>query len=224
MAGDWIKFEVATCDKPEVMALADKLMINDPDAVVGKLLRVWAWFDAHTVDGNAPSVTRLLLDRITGVPGFTEALVSVGWLTDDDQTLAVINFDRHNGESAKKRALNAKRTAKHRANSNAESNAASVTGAAPREDKREDSKRTPNPSLAAGESSSCDKKTKPHTNCRGCGTNPRAVAVAEQAAKPKTATDWRLWGANNNLPIGDNEQLHLYAERAEIEYRARRGH
>jgi len=39
MAGDWIKLEHTTPDKPEVFAMADTLGI-DPDAVTGKLCRV----------------------------------------------------------------------------------------------------------------------------------------------------------------------------------------
>ena len=39
MAGDWLKVEVATPDKPEIWLIAEELQI-DPDAVVGKLLRV----------------------------------------------------------------------------------------------------------------------------------------------------------------------------------------
>ena len=33
MAGDWIKFEIATPDKPEVWEIAESLDI-DPDAVI----------------------------------------------------------------------------------------------------------------------------------------------------------------------------------------------
>jgi len=40
MAGDWIKVEHWTPDKPEIFRLADELEI-DPDAVVGKLVRLW---------------------------------------------------------------------------------------------------------------------------------------------------------------------------------------
>ena len=41
MAGDWIKIEENTPDKPEVHKMASILGI-DPDAVVGKLVRVWS--------------------------------------------------------------------------------------------------------------------------------------------------------------------------------------
>jgi len=125
MAGDWIKFQVDTPDKPEVLAMANRLGI-DPDAVVGKLIRVWSWFDKHTVDGNANSVTFSFLDRLTCVTGFAEQMQFVGWLEQDGSILRMTNFDYHNGKSAKSRALGKDRQDKHR-NSNAKSNAQIVT-------------------------------------------------------------------------------------------------
>lgn len=135
MAGEWLKFEKATPDKPEVFAIAATMGI-DPDAVVGKLIRVWSWFDTHTIDGNGRSVTPALLDRISGVTGFVSAMASVGWLVISDEGVSLPNFDRHTGETAKGRALTAKRVAKVKARSNAKGNADSVTPALPREEKR----------------------------------------------------------------------------------------
>lgn len=130
MAGDWLKFEVATLDKPEVCQIADEAGI-DIDAVVGKLLRVWSWFDQQTGNGNAPSVTKKLLDRFVGVPGFCEMMKKSGWMIDDGVNISLPNFERHNGNTAKNRALTAKRAANHRT----KSNATIVTGALPREEK-----------------------------------------------------------------------------------------
>ena len=132
MAGDWMKVELELPDKPEVHALAGILCI-DPDLVVGKLLRVWQWFDKHTVDGNAFGVTYLMIDRITSVAGFGEAMMFVGWLEQNDKVLTMPKFDRHTSASAKQRALTAKRVAKKR---NANSNDESVTLALAREEKR----------------------------------------------------------------------------------------
>lgn len=135
----WIKFDTDTSDKPEVWQIANDLGI-DPDAVVGKLLRVWAWFDDHTVDGNAPCVTKKLLDRAVGVTGFCDSMVSAGWMTDDGKTIGLSNFERHNGKTAKDRALTAQRVANNRAKSNATGNGASVTSALPREEKEKSKK------------------------------------------------------------------------------------
>ena len=134
MAGDWIKFELTTLDKPEVCQIADFADI-DPDAVVGKLMRVWGWFDQQTENGNAPSVSKKLLDRLVGVIGFCEHMKSVAWMIEVDGVISLPHFDRHNGKTAKNRLLTAKRVANHKA-SNAKGNGSNVSGALPKEEKR----------------------------------------------------------------------------------------
>lgn len=129
MAGDWIKFETATPDKPEIWLIAEAAGI-DPDAAVGKLLRIWIWFDQHTENGNAPSVSKLTLDRLVGVRNFCEHVISAGWMSEKNGVLTLPHFDRHNGKTAKNRALTAKRVAKHAAN------AKLTPQALPREEKR----------------------------------------------------------------------------------------
>jgi hypothetical protein len=149
MAGDWIKFEVSTLDKQEVSLLADVLGI-DHDAVIGKLLRVWAWADQNvTIESNGESngdsvtvsVTTSFLDRLTFCPGFSKALESVGWLVIGERQVVLPNFARHNGKTAKERALAAKRAAKFKGKSNDKGNGSSVTSsvtsALPKEEKRE---------------------------------------------------------------------------------------
>lgn len=156
MAGDWIKFEVATPDKPEVYQLADMANI-DPDAAVGKLLRVWSWFDQQTQDGNAPSVTKKLLDRSVCVTGFCDFMISVGWMDEANGVIHLSNFERHNGKTAKNRALTAKRVASHKNKTNAEGNAAIVSIALPREDNREEVITTTSPEVSDDSESGADK-------------------------------------------------------------------
>jgi hypothetical protein len=134
MAGEWLKFEANTPEKPEVLAITIAMGWDDPDLTVGKLMRVWRWFDQQTVNGNAPSVTAALLDRLLGVSGLCQAMANVGWLVIDDHGLTLPNFDRHNGKTAKDRALTAKRVATHK--SNVKGNADIVSDALPREEKR----------------------------------------------------------------------------------------
>ena len=136
MAGDWLKFETATLDKPEVWAIAQDLNI-DPDAVIGKLLRVWSWFDQQSTIGNAPSVTKALLDRCAGVTGFCDSVIKAGWMIDDGRFLSLPNFERHNGTTAKTRAQTGKRVKNHRAKDDSQCNATSVTKALP-EKRREE--------------------------------------------------------------------------------------
>jgi len=113
VAGDWIKIESVTPDKPEIFVMAEHLHI-DPDAVLGKLLRIWIWADQHTEDGNAAHLNRSIIDRISGEPHFAEAMESAGWLIESDAGIEIPNFDKHNGQSAKRRANTAKRVSKSR--------------------------------------------------------------------------------------------------------------
>lgn len=147
MAGDWLKFEVDTPEKQEVFDITVAMGWSDPDLTVGKLLKVWRWFDKHTIDGNAPRVTLALLDSVSGVSGFAQAMANVGWLVCEGAGVSLSNFGRHNGKTAKDRCLTARRVAKHKTNGqgNAASNDAGVSGALPREDSREElDKKEPN--------------------------------------------------------------------------------
>ena len=106
MAGDCIKVEHTTPDKPEVVKLAELLHMDDPDFVLGKLWRFWAWADANTQDGILKTKYSHI-DRVVYCPGFARGLVSVGWLQGREGALVIPNFDRHNGNSSKARALEA---------------------------------------------------------------------------------------------------------------------
>lgn len=148
MASSWIKVEVITPDKPEIFQIAEILNI-DPDAVLGKLVRIWAWADQQTVDGNAGSVTKGVLDRIAFITGFADALIAVGWLAYDGNKLILPNFERHNGESSKKRALTNRRVAAHRKNETQKVTLAALQKALPEEEEEEEEevkdKNPPNP-------------------------------------------------------------------------------
>ena len=120
MAGDWIKVENCLPDKPEVWQIAE-LLDMDADSVVGKLIRIWAWADQQTPNGNVAGVTKKLLDRIAGVTGFAESLLQVGWLVEKSGGFEFPNFERHNGKSAKVRANTRDRVKALRAKCNAPS-------------------------------------------------------------------------------------------------------
>lgn len=100
----WIKVDHDLHEKPEVAAIAAALGL-DTDTVVGKLLRVWRWFDKHTHDGCA-NVALEFHDRIAGHVGFARAMQNSGWLVvRKSGRSSVPNFDRHNSKSAKRRVL-----------------------------------------------------------------------------------------------------------------------
>lgn len=139
MAGDWIKVEHVTPGKPEMDLLADILDLP-VDQILGILIRLWIWADQQTLDGNASRVTKSAIDRRAGVSGFADAMIDVGWLIADTTGICFVNFERHNGQTAKTRALTAKRVSQHKKRN---ANAASVTRALPREEKSKYKPHTP---------------------------------------------------------------------------------
>jgi hypothetical protein len=131
MAGDWIKMRTNLDNDPRVFEMAS--ILNKPELhVVGCLWKAWAWADEHTVDGNAVRVTKVTLDRLVSVAGFADALRSVGWLEGRDTSLSFPRFSEHNGQTAKTRALTAKRVQNHKRKGNDEVTIAPL----PREEKR----------------------------------------------------------------------------------------
>lgn len=104
MAGDWIKITLNLTTKPEVFAIA-KLVGQNRHEVVGRLVAIWTWADQTTTDGEQLALTSEDLDEIAGTGGFAAAMRSAGWLEGRDGSLQLPNFERHNGSSAKARAL-----------------------------------------------------------------------------------------------------------------------
>lgn len=104
MAGDWIKIRIDLSDDPNVFILSDILGLEVP-TVVGHLALFWGWMDRHTPDGKQLFLSETVIDKKIGVSGFASALRSVGWLAGENMDLSIPNFERHNGNSAKARAL-----------------------------------------------------------------------------------------------------------------------
>lgn len=129
MRRPWIKIEVSTPDKPEICSIATKLRI-DPDAVVGKLVRLWSWAELNGINPNDLSVTKEFIDKVCGRKGFADALIESGWLLEAGKKLAFPNFSRHNGNASKVRGLTARRVEVHRYR-NAKKNVKRVTKSDP---------------------------------------------------------------------------------------------
>jgi hypothetical protein len=113
MSQAWLKVEKITIDKVEVAKMATMLKI-DRYAVLGRLLQIWGYFDSHTVDGRIQGIDHDYLDGLVGKKGFCSAMASVGWLRRDESAVILPNFSRHNGKTAKDRALHGKRQQVHR--------------------------------------------------------------------------------------------------------------
>lgn len=100
----WIKIRTDLLDDSAVLRLSDILGTDDP-TTVGLLVRFWAWIDRQTADGTGIAISRARLDKLVGRDGFTAGMIEVGWLLGEDGDFQVPNFERHNGNSAKARAL-----------------------------------------------------------------------------------------------------------------------
>lgn len=112
---NWIKVSKPLHRKRRLMRLAALLGMSEDEAV-GACVRFWAWADDETDDGHLPGCTRDMVDRVMHRPGFAAAMIEpvVGWLLEDELGLIIPNFCRHQGESAKKRALKAESQANWR--------------------------------------------------------------------------------------------------------------
>ncbi len=113
MRCSWVKIETKTPDKPEICIIASQLRL-DADAVMGKLVRLWAWAEMNVSDSNETSVTMEFLDKLAGKKGFSAAMEKAGWLLAKGDKLIFPNFERHNGRGAKGRAQTALRVSRHR--------------------------------------------------------------------------------------------------------------
>lgn len=139
----WLKIETTTPRKPEVFRIAGALNIS-PREAFGLCFDFWAWMDEISMDGsNAIGVTKSLLDRYLGVTGAADAIEKAGWLVTTEGGVSIPNGSRHNGETAKHRALAAKRQAgfKHKTEVGNTSTVTKITPVTlPREEKNREEK------------------------------------------------------------------------------------
>ena len=128
----WIKVETHTPDKAEIRHIARLCGCTKADAFLA-FFRVLVWLDEQTDDGHVDFFTPEDADEIGGLAGLGQALETVRWITFGPTGAVVSNWDRHNGQSAKRRCLDAERSRRLRAR-----HAASVTGVTPDRDAERD--------------------------------------------------------------------------------------
>ena len=104
----WIKIETHTPDKTEVRHIARLCRCTKAEAFLA-FFRVFVWLDEETEDGHVDFFTTADADEIGGLAGLGSALEAVGWIAFSASGAVVSNWDRHNGESAKKRAMKSER-------------------------------------------------------------------------------------------------------------------
>lgn len=100
----WIKVRADIFEDPRVLNLSD-ICRTEVEHTVGLLVRFWSWADRHTADGTGLRITTARIDRLVNCLGFGSALLEIGWLEGTEGDYTIPRFLRHNGESAKARAL-----------------------------------------------------------------------------------------------------------------------
>jgi hypothetical protein len=106
---DWIKMRVDLRTHPKVVRMASALRA-DRLRVIGGLFAVWSIFDAHSSDGVLDGYTFHAIDDDLGWKGFAQAMSGVDWLVDQEgRGLSAPRFEEHNGQSAKRRAMETER-------------------------------------------------------------------------------------------------------------------
>jgi len=111
---EWIKVEHHIHEKVEVATIAEHTGL-DPDTVVGKLVKVWAWASRNChADGVTGIAALRIIREITACHTFDEAMANCGWICVKGDKITFSNFDRHNSQTAKERALATRRQANRR--------------------------------------------------------------------------------------------------------------
>ena len=197
MAGDWIKLEHATLDKPEVWRMAALLKIR-PEQVLGHLLRVWVWADQQcvNVENGKDAYVDVAVDAIDAVAhlhGFAEAMQKVQWLVVDNSRVTFPSLQSYISESAKIRALRNRSQSKWR---------------------------------AFKEASREEKKLNPPTPLlkKGGRANKRSKAIPKgngQSNGPMSAAGIQALGVKYALQPRPGESMEAYRERVLIEDRRR---
>jgi uncharacterized phage protein (TIGR02220 family) len=110
MAGDWIKIRHALPRSGKVVRImsacdADKLR------TIGGLVSAILLFDEQTDDGFLDGYTLKTFDETIGMAGLGAALCNekVGWMEENEDGLTLLEWDKHNGTSAKRRLNDAER-------------------------------------------------------------------------------------------------------------------
>lgn len=113
----WLKIEVSTPFKPEMDAIARECKCSRADAFLA-FFKFYSWADATTEDGDIMHLTPEGADERAGLSGFGNALGEAGWMHFHSRGATITHFDRHNGQSAKRRATEAERKRRERASAN----------------------------------------------------------------------------------------------------------
>lgn len=182
---NWIKIMTTLPRSRAVFALARALKCKR-HAALGLAVEWLCWLDENSADGETGMLDAEISDML-GWQGAAEALSSIGWISHgEDGCVVAVDFEGHNGESAKKRAMDAKRKERERYRKCHDGGVTNVT-LAPRPDKKrvyvDEGCRVSNSMLAQPQAMPAHPRIFPKTE------EERAWMVAVSAAHPTMNPD-----------------------------------
>ncbi len=109
----WFKTQSTLSRSPKIRRLA-RLLGVDRQKAVGIAIDWFSWLDTHSTTGRTDLFPEDVDDELER-EGAALALVAIGWVElDSDGCVCAVDFDAHNGATAKARATEAKKKANQR--------------------------------------------------------------------------------------------------------------
>ena len=111
---NWIKVQTNLRTSPKLVRISSALKWT-PVQSLGAVVHLWMIADEHaTESGLLEGLTFFDLDSMVACPGLAESMAGVGWLKETAKGVQFVNYEEHNGSTAKSRAREQKRKAASR--------------------------------------------------------------------------------------------------------------
>lgn len=113
----WIKLRNDLRTHPKVVTLMSRMGVT-MSHTIGLLSHCWMMADEHCDENGRIKGSKQVIDVLVEMPGFGDALESVGWLitgeSDSGPWMQFVNYQEHNGSTSKSRAQAQKRKQEER--------------------------------------------------------------------------------------------------------------
>ena len=111
---NWIKVNSNLRTSPKLVTVASRLSVT-PVTALGAICTAWMLADEHAGEsGLLKHINLQTLDTMIGVDGLAEAMAFVGWLEETEDGVQFVDYQEHNGSTAKTRALAQRRQSRKR--------------------------------------------------------------------------------------------------------------
>jgi len=99
---NWIKVRNNLISHPHCIRIAVALGLP-PVHVLGALVHLWSTADAHANGELLAGMNLASVDYMVGIPGFAGELANCGWIVESKEGVVLVDYEKHNGPTAKKR-------------------------------------------------------------------------------------------------------------------------